>query len=540
MLYLILGCVLLQGASTQGPYANCAVLGGHRVEWSTDATNLQMRIAYTTGASGWVGVGFNSAGLQMPGASIVMGYGTNVNEYSASAFAQPSLVTPKITNTGTFASGSGQTLQFTRPLTAPGYFGITNTPISLLLAYNDVSMPTGPNSWNQHVATSTNTINLFTPSSCPFNCFNIPSSDPTVCSGHGSCLQPDNCTCASGWRGPQCNTAQFSCFNLTTSAPTVCNGHGTCQGQDSCACNAGWGGGNCSLALDFACATLGGHDLTWNILPSKELQMTISFSTGGTKGWVAVGFNSPGQTMVGASIIMAYGNNVNEYHAISQSQPDLVAKRITKASAKAVGDRLIVSFVRPLSDSSDPSYFAIPSDQLSLMLVYNDANTPTSATSFSQHTQTYYTSINLHQSTCVPSGPPVLGSVFPFHYLVLAVLFLLSIAASIPIVYFLNTIPGFDVFLHWKLLPFIRIPYVSTYLNDFNLSLGEIFVVFLYVCTHESCMDFCASLEYDFVGIPPSRGYWACIWATEPSQLFIFPTSSNTIFSMGFDIWDSL
>jgi hypothetical protein len=36
-------------------------------------------------------------------------------------------------------------------------------------------------------------------------CFGIDASDPSVCSGHGTCVGPDTCICESGWMGPGCS-----------------------------------------------------------------------------------------------------------------------------------------------------------------------------------------------------------------------------------------------------------------------------------------------------------------------------------------------
>ena len=39
-------------------------------------------------------------------------------------------------------------------------------------------------------------------------CFGLLSSDPSVCSGQGTCIAPDTCVCNVGYSGSQCESAQ--------------------------------------------------------------------------------------------------------------------------------------------------------------------------------------------------------------------------------------------------------------------------------------------------------------------------------------------
>ncbi|KAG2373626.1 hypothetical protein C9374_011915 [Naegleria lovaniensis] len=74
-------------------------------------------------------------------------------------------------------------------------------------------------------------------------CFNKNSSDPTVCSGRGSCISPNYCSCQSNYTGMNCET--HYCHGIVNSNSTVCSGHGVCSSHNTCTCNAGYYGNNC-------------------------------------------------------------------------------------------------------------------------------------------------------------------------------------------------------------------------------------------------------------------------------------------------------
>lgn len=82
-------------------------------------------------------------------------------------------------------------------------------------------------------------------------CYGVKSIDDSVCSGHGSCIAPDNCTCTTyGWMGDDCSLP--ACFNIASNdAASVCSGHGSCIGIDQCECNDGWMGTDCSITHCF-------------------------------------------------------------------------------------------------------------------------------------------------------------------------------------------------------------------------------------------------------------------------------------------------
>eukprot|EP01133_Synstelium_polycarpum_P004969 gene4969-5780_t len=63
---------------------------------------------------------------------------------------------------------------------------------------------------------------------------------PLICSGHGDCLDNNQCLCAKGWSGDSCSEP------LVPECPGNCSGHGTCL-QSGCSCEPNWYGINCFL-----------------------------------------------------------------------------------------------------------------------------------------------------------------------------------------------------------------------------------------------------------------------------------------------------
>lgn len=94
---------------------------------------------------------------------------------------------------------------------------------------------------------------------CNFSyCFDKLETDPTVCSGQGSCIggNSDNnlegyCVCNSGVEGDNCEyDMRYSCFGLNNRDERICGGrHGSCVGTDNCSCITGWSGSECSIKL---------------------------------------------------------------------------------------------------------------------------------------------------------------------------------------------------------------------------------------------------------------------------------------------------
>jgi N-acetylneuraminic acid mutarotase len=54
-------------------------------------------------------------------------------------------------------------------------------------------------------------------------CFGIVSTDPTVCSGHGSCISNDTCHCYTNWIGDKCNETQVCNLNYWSNLTSLPN-----------------------------------------------------------------------------------------------------------------------------------------------------------------------------------------------------------------------------------------------------------------------------------------------------------------------------
>ena len=72
---------------------------------------------------------------------------------------------------------------------------------------------------------------------CVTQCYDIASTNSSVCSGRGTCVGFNNCNCGTGWGGFAC---QFPiCGGLTSDMAAVCSGVGRCTAPSTCACQAG-------------------------------------------------------------------------------------------------------------------------------------------------------------------------------------------------------------------------------------------------------------------------------------------------------------
>lgn len=240
------------------------------------------------------------------------------------------------------------------------------------------------------------------------------------------------------------------------------------------------------------CGTLSTATIEWTIESSVVIDMRINFTTGGNVGWVAIGLNSGTSTMPGASIIMAFGSKVNDYRADGFSQPSLVAKRIQGEATESRGNGLSVSFTRPLSDGADSNYFRITDTNVNVLLAWNEFSTPSSPSSWSKHSNYAVKPMNFFTAAPCATGPvpgpqpnpgptPPVVDLFPFHYIVLASIVIVTSLIVFPLYYFMDTVPGVDIFLHFKLIPFVNVKYIGPFLNELNLSLGELILIPLWI-----------------------------------------------------------
>ena len=85
-------------------------------------------------------------------------------------------------------------------------------------------------------------------------CFTKAATDPQVCSANGICVYQDQCSCALGYYGYECQYK--NCFGKNSSDPTVCSGHGNCTDVDVCTCSSGFNGKECELNQNFDTQTI--------------------------------------------------------------------------------------------------------------------------------------------------------------------------------------------------------------------------------------------------------------------------------------------
>ena len=80
-------------------------------------------------------------------------------------------------------------------------------------------------------------------------CYGKTHDDTGICSGNGLCSSTDNCTCANGYSGNECQT--YSCNGVLSSLSSVCSGYGTCIRSNECNCNSGHEGTNCEINMNL-------------------------------------------------------------------------------------------------------------------------------------------------------------------------------------------------------------------------------------------------------------------------------------------------
>jgi hypothetical protein len=93
-------------------------------------------------------------------------------------------------------------------------------------------------------------------------CFGKNATD-SVCSGHGICVDHNQCSCEYGYTGNECQILQ--CFQMNANDTLVCSGRGNCYAPDTCNCFNGYAGENCQFNIcygvysnnTFACSSGG-------------------------------------------------------------------------------------------------------------------------------------------------------------------------------------------------------------------------------------------------------------------------------------------
>lgn len=81
------------------------------------------------------------------------------------------------------------------------------------------------------------------------SCHSMLSTDPKVCSGHGSCISPNNCSCHVGYGHKDCSASV--CYGKYSTEEKVCSGHGICNSPDNCSCDNGYGTDTCADVLYY-------------------------------------------------------------------------------------------------------------------------------------------------------------------------------------------------------------------------------------------------------------------------------------------------
>jgi hypothetical protein len=97
---------------------------------------------------------------------------------------------------------------------------------------------------NLNLQTKMNTNEVISAISCKntfslvltgFVCNGVLSSDPSVCSGRGTCTGTNQCSCNTNYNGINCELT--TCFGIFSTDNRVCSGFGTCTSFDVCTCN---------------------------------------------------------------------------------------------------------------------------------------------------------------------------------------------------------------------------------------------------------------------------------------------------------------
>ncbi|KAG2373600.1 hypothetical protein C9374_011889 [Naegleria lovaniensis] len=142
-------------------YSSCQIINNYyKVQWTTDEANNKISAQFTIpSAPGYGAVGFKRGvlGNGMAGATITLGYGTEVNEYYADANSQPTRINNQFLSANTSLSGSTTIISIVRPLSRPlnapnTYFEfIKGERVTLLFASSN-TLPSNPDALTVHDA----------------------------------------------------------------------------------------------------------------------------------------------------------------------------------------------------------------------------------------------------------------------------------------------------------------------------------------------------------------------------------------------------
>jgi tRNA A-37 threonylcarbamoyl transferase component Bud32 len=82
-----------------------------------------------------------------------------------------------------------------------------------------------------------------------YECYLVNYADQSVCSNHGNCVSPNNCSCSDGYTGRDCSIPL--CFGTPAASGSVCSNNGRCDSPNSCTCKDGYAGELCELTICY-------------------------------------------------------------------------------------------------------------------------------------------------------------------------------------------------------------------------------------------------------------------------------------------------
>jgi len=80
-------------------------------------------------------------------------------------------------------------------------------------------------------------------------CYGYPSTDNDTCSGHGTCISQNICQCTTNYTGDNCQN--HVCYGIGKNDPNVCSQHGQCINHNDCQCTSPFTGDQCQYPTCF-------------------------------------------------------------------------------------------------------------------------------------------------------------------------------------------------------------------------------------------------------------------------------------------------